>query len=345
MSHGDSSGASEKIDMLQVRAALALELDGESPIDRPSADQAYAIAASLIGEPFDNARQVLNRLGPHGVVVVGHPFDEMHRLLTAVGIRHRVLSSMDALDRFPRVVFLGCIPAVAHPAEQHIAALLASGAVLVTSDKSAGLPILADALGPGSPQPPHECQLDMNRSMWVSSELSWSTSLGGFLPTVRLPPGFVPIAPNLDHESDGWVLASDASNGAPIVVTRRVGGGRVIHSVSHWWQDDDMPMHAVGRRSVSNIAQLQHRVPAESTVTFGRMCAALGMLTTLVAGLTILGNVGEELRVAGESGRLRVHRKRQESPVFSTLFGASVSHQITGPGSDLRNSSKFLNEP
>lgn len=275
-------------DAVSLRAALALELDGAASASNGAIYDCYRMAASLLGSRLAAVRTQIDGLGDTAIAAVGSQFDPTHRMLSALVIRHVAIATIDDLSPDTRVAFLGCAPCFSPRAVSRVTELLAAGALLVTSDKSALLPPLAPVLRPGSPQAPRQINLDVNHSMWCVEENDPAHApLSGFVPKVRLSPGSLAIDPAFERDADAWVLASDTATTAPIAILMAVGGGQVLHSVAHWWQEDTVPANHLDSRLVAAIPGLRCGEFEDSDVTFGRLCCAWGMLQVLTAGLTL----------------------------------------------------------
>jgi hypothetical protein len=301
MSAVEYRGTIEDGDARSVRDALALALDGVAVTEQRSIEQAYRVASLRGGERLDRLRERMQQLGSERVVAVGRPIDLVPQLLSTIRIDATNVLTVDDIDGMPAVVILGCVSPTTMNGAWRIAELLAGGAVLVTSDKSAGLPVISDALRPGGPQPPRRTRLDLNAAACHAADVA--AMLGGFTPVVRLSPGYVPIAPDFSIDSDAWILGSDLIDGAPIGVAMKVSNGYIVHAVSHWWQADNVSTTELERRLVSDVPGLRDIVPAGSPVTFGQLSAATAMLAMLVSGLLLTLDRVELCRAKGDPRR------------------------------------------
>jgi hypothetical protein len=163
--------------------------------------------------------------------------------------------------------------------------LLRDGAIVVTSDRTAGLSILRELLDPGVATPIRRARVQIADGQAYTFPL---------LPAVRLSPGYLPMTSAVRRARGGRVIATDALTGETIAVVIPVLRGWIMHSSAHWWQDALVDESAVERRSLHTIpgyARVAERFPF---VTAGAFHAALGMLAALSYGLAAISGCEEQ---------------------------------------------------
>ena len=276
----DDSGA--------IRAALALALDGEFEPADDVAETAYRSAVVLLGRRFERVFDVMRHAGGDRIFVAGGQFDPLQHLMSVAHVNYSRFDALEATALPPAIVFVGCLASADRFAFARIPTLLDAGTIFVTSDKCATLPGIEATLRPGAPQPPRRTRLLLNDKRVASRfDEGMIDPLAGLLPSIRLAPGHLPVAPTFERDLDAWVLASDAATQAPLVVSIAAGRGHVVHAVPHWWQDSDVFDTAVERRSINEMPGLRSAVAGQSETTFGQFSGAWGMLVALVAGLEL----------------------------------------------------------
>jgi hypothetical protein len=249
---------------------LALEIDGVALTGALSPEAAYRVALATLDASESG---VLARLAENGpITAIGGLFDDIGALLRALGCT--VTSSELRLPPAPaRVVAVGCPHRSFDIDPAWLAGFLDAGGLLITSDKAAHLPALADLLPTRKPQPPRRARL----------------MLGGrpddLLPAVALDAGHAPLDPaRLNAAAD--VLAYDALTGDPLVVSVRAGAGHILHAVPHWRQTSSLGFSALEARPLRSVAAYRERVPdAPDGLSLGAFRAAEAMLRALAAGL------------------------------------------------------------
>lgn len=102
-------------------------------------------------------------------------------------------------------------------------------------------------------------------------------------PAVRLAPGHLSLAceqPNGTH-----TIARDALTDDPLIVHAQVGGGQIVHSVAHWWQDAQPDSIELGRRALASVPAFAELGLLHREARLGGFAAGSVMLACLLAGL------------------------------------------------------------
>lgn len=263
-----------------LRDDLALALDGELPDDPAAAAIAYEAAAALLADRLEPGLSMLRDGSCGRIALLGSRYDEIRLFGGQLGIELNACDDVREVPADARVVFAGCqrSPAVG----EAITRWLDDGAIVVTSDKSAGLASIAPLLGAGEPVGPRRARLIVDAGRPARGGLDLESM--PVLPAVRLSPGHVPIAPRTLN--DGVVtLARDALTGDPLAVAMPISNGFLIHSVPHWWQCERAGQTAVERRPIEEIPDLAWIDREGRGLTLGGFIAAAAMLLTLANGL------------------------------------------------------------
>jgi hypothetical protein len=259
---------------------LALALDGVLPVRDARAEDACRAAIWSDRESVEPVLARLRALGRSAVVTLSGPFDPLHRLLAILAVPHCVANSPEDVPGGARVVAVGCC-SDADSINHVVASLRDRDVILLTSDKTALFPALAEQLQPLPPRPGR-----LARIMFEPGVVSENDRGGGIFPGISLAAGYVPIEASA-VSADTRVLARDADTAEPLMMVLSVGRATVLHSVAHWWQCDPLGQTAVDMRLLSDIptlASLGHEFP---TVRFGEFQAARAMIAGLAAGLAV----------------------------------------------------------
>jgi hypothetical protein len=199
-------------------------------------------------------------------------------LLQTLGIDVIPTSALPEGDDWPGVIVVGCQRTERAGQQRWFERMLARGAIVVSSDCTATVPIIASRLKLVRKRPVRRGRIAPTTGQ------TWAPLPAGYLPAVRLAPGHQPLA--RQHRSV-TVLATDALTHAPLVVLAAVGGGQVLHSVAHWWQECDPDTGEIGSRRLADVpafAELGRRFPE---ARFGMFSAALALLTSLISGIDL----------------------------------------------------------
>jgi hypothetical protein len=187
-------------------------------------------------------------------------------------------SAIAERDDWPGIVVVGCQRSDAAGQQRWFERMLARGAIFVTSDCTATVPIIASRLKLIRKRPARRGR------MVPAAGQRWGPLPADYAPAVRLAPGHQPLA--RQHRSV-TVLATDALTNSPLVVLSAAGGGQVLHSVAHWWQETEPDTSEIGLRRLADVpalADLGSKFPEASLGTFG---AALALVTSLTSGLDL----------------------------------------------------------
>lgn len=252
---------------------LALEVNGVALTGPLSPDAAYLAALATLS---DAERGLLARLADLGPIVAsGGLFDDVGGLLRACGCKAMQPEAGHPLSGAARVAVIGCPHRSFELDERWLARFLGAGGLLITSDKAARLPALANLLPTRKPQPPRRARLTLGGT---ADEL---------LPAVTLDAGHAPLdSARLDPAAH--LLAYDALTGDPLVVSLPAGAGLILHAVPHWRQTASLGGSAVEARPLHSVAAYRGRVPAApAELTLGAFWAAEAMLRSLVRGLSV----------------------------------------------------------
>ena len=262
---------------------IAMALDGMPPAAMARALPAYQLAFSLYGGRFQKILTQLRSLPASAIVLVASKLVKSHQIMHVLDLPHTLVDSLQSISDSPKVVFLGCQNSVSLPGDK-VSELLANGATLITSDKSALPSPMKDVLSPANPRPAR-----IARVRWSASD---DPSTGNttaidphMLPGVYLPAGHVPVAISDAASSHLDVIAVDSLTNEPIIVHAEVGGGHLVHAVPHWWQHDVIARTVVDRRRLNVIPSFAPLGARAGDVTFGELQAARTMLCGLLTGL------------------------------------------------------------
>lgn len=262
---------------------IALALDGVPSASMSRTLAAYQLAFSLYGGRFQKTLAQLRALPASAIVLVASKLVKSPQIMQILDLPHTFVESLHAIPESPKVVFLGCQDSASLP-ENEIVELLAEGATLITSDKSALTSPMSDALRPTSPRPAR-----IARVRWLAThDLCMGHPAGidtHMLPGVQLPAGHIPVAVDDTTSAQLDVIAVDSLTDEPLIVRAEVGGGRLLHAVPHWWQHDSIARTVVDRRQLSVIPSFASLGARVSDVTFGELQAARTMLCGLMTGL------------------------------------------------------------
>lgn len=264
-----------------LRDDIALALDGSLPEDPSGVAIAYQVAAERLGERLEPGLGMLRDPSWGPLALLGSRFDEIRLFAGQLGVEMVVCNAVSDVPVESRVVIAGCqrSPVVGQAIERW----LDGGAIVITSDKSAGLAPVADLLGARIPGGPRRARLALAGASRESSS-GFDLSTVPVLPAVRLAPGHIPIMPRVIND-DGVILARDVLTGDPLAVAMPVSNGYLIHSVPHWWQSERHGKTAVEQRRLREIPELEVIGRDHPDLTLGAFTAASAMLLTLANGL------------------------------------------------------------
>lgn len=248
-------------------------------------DIAYELAASRMEPANTSILERLNHLDDGEVMVCARSYDPVSMLVARLGVRAVQVEKLADITDPPKVLMLGCQPDAHRSVVHDLRRLAAGGVTIVSSDRTARLPLLRRVIRPQRPQPSRWARVrltgsDIQRiiSPSVNSDLS-------LLPAVRLSPGHVPIHRDVLRDDTVRVIAVDALTGDPLALVARIGRGAVIHSAAHWWQDVEDSATELERLPLSAVAGLHGMAGAGPSVPFGRYASASTILVMLAVGL------------------------------------------------------------
>ncbi|MDQ3548071.1 MAG: hypothetical protein M3439_04550 [Chloroflexota bacterium] len=278
-----------------VRNAIALALDGVLPPDGRDARTAYRAAIEPASIAFDRQLLRLRQLGQAGLVAATTRFDDTHRFLAVLGVTAVSPCSVPELSQWPGVVFVGCLGATDANHNHWIEGMLARGAVIVSSDTSAGLPVIASGLSSAKRQSGRRARATVSPDIAeaVAGAGEWGHFVVDMHPALWLAPGHLPLT----HEQRVGVttIAHDTLVGEPLVVLADVNGGQVLHSVAHWWQGWQPDSMELGLRYIASIRPFAFLGLAHREASLGSFGAASVLLACLLNGLDIALDMVERL--------------------------------------------------
>lgn len=258
---------------------------------------AYAVRAAVdVLDP--RQRSILERLrdaAPERIAVLGDLYDDISSLLATLGIGHRRIASEDLAEADVMVVFAGCPHRHTRLDLEDARRFLERGGVLVSSCRAAQLPGVAGHLPFDKPRGPRRARI---------SDPDGQTADGQILyPAVALDHGHIPLAHQVDDYRDTTVLARDVLDDRPAVVVASLGRGALVHSVAHWWQDNDAAMTDLERRPLTGVRHLTPLANSHPDLTWGGFRAAQVMLEALLDGIDM--GLGRAMQGAGADGVYR----------------------------------------
>jgi hypothetical protein len=267
------------------RDALALALDGAVPATDLTAEAAYRAAFSPLSSVMDRPIQRLRDLSAAGLVAASARFDNTHRLLDALGVTPISTCAIPEDRSWPGILVVGCIGATHVEQNRWFERMLERGAVIVSSDRSAAVPVLTGGLSVAARRPGCRARVAVRPDLadGLESGAEWGRLVSEMHPAVRLSAGHLPL--NREQHCHAKILADDVLTDEPLAILATIGGGQVLHSVAHWWQDTPADPTEMGRRPLASVpafAMLGHEHP---DARFGWFGAASVMMTVLLAGL------------------------------------------------------------
>lgn len=257
----------------QLRNAVGFLLDGVLPPDD--------VQTVALWQACDRANHRLPKLASllrdERVAVRVSRCDRIHRVLRELTCTV-LLNDSDQCPDDVSILFLPC--AGRHPAgsEQQIEAVLASGGVVVSSDRSIELEPLRSILpgdGRGGPQRTR------------ASLPGWDSD--AYLPALELAAGHARLCPSIEHRDGVRVLLRSVHSHEAIVVLVPAGQGHVLHAVPHWFQQGQAQFTAIERRRVRDVDWLPAFQHAADDAQIGDVLATLAMSTCLRLGLVLAG--------------------------------------------------------
>jgi hypothetical protein len=265
LEHGRHAGATYDL-VTDIEQAL----DGTIR-DRTRTVDAYAAAEQWLWGGY------LPREGTAASVVRGvTSFDAAG---TLGGFMGRLLRAFGRAGEAREVFLLGCQHQADRVLMRDVIAHLQAGAIVLSSDRSAGLPLWRDLLSSAAPAPPRRARVGL-RVPAVGRSLP-------LLPAIRLAPGHRPLTSSAGRGAGAHLLAADALTGDPLGVAMPVLRGWIVHSSAHWWQDVSADDTETGSRILLTTPAYRSIGHAFPLVTVGEFHAAAGMLAMLASGLAI----------------------------------------------------------
>ena len=259
----------------EIRAALALALDGVASCDHQCAFDGYVVARACLRGRQARTLDVLAQAPDGAIRVVATALDGAEHVLRAAGVRFTRCDQWDAGCSAAAIVFVGCPGPSLCLDPRVVRRFLAHGGVLVTSDRAASLTALDGLLplaGRGAP-----------RRARVA--LVGETPAGGLLPVVGLSAGHDRLAAPRDG-SAARVLAIDVLSGDPLAIVAPVGAGMLVHAVPHWFQEALPALTELERRPVATAREYAGRLDMRTgDMTVGQLQVAETMLGILMTGL------------------------------------------------------------
>jgi 6,7-dimethyl-8-ribityllumazine synthase len=268
-----------------TRDEIAVALDGSAPDDEIQAGAAYRAAIGPLATVMDRPLQRLRRLSEAGLVAASARFDDTHRLLGALEIPLISTCAISEAGSWPGVVVIGCLGQNDAQHSRWLERMLARGAIVVSSDRSAAMPVIASGLNVATVQPRRRARAAVYPGLAdrLESGGNWGRLVGQMNPAVRLSAGHLPLV--REQYPNAKVIADDALAGEPLVVLAPVGGGQVLHSVAHWWQEAPPDLTELGQRPLAAVPPFANLGRSHPVARFGWFSAASVMLASLLAGL------------------------------------------------------------
>jgi hypothetical protein len=276
-----SSNAIETHRRQSIRRELEVSLDGEA---RSNARTSEAYHAAFAWLRQRQALSVLRTLDEREIVFLflDSTFDRLP-VANSLTSSNRAYRDVRVSESSRQIVFLGCCSTQDTDVDRDLIDLLDDGAVIISSDKSAELPVLRGFLAPERPSPPRRARVAIDDRCEMAEVLA---SLQ-MLPAVRLAAGHVPLTHAAMRTPDARLLAVDKLTGDPIAVAIPILRGWVIHSSAHWWQDACPDLTETGDRLLLSTPAYRNLGRAFPTVALGDFHAAVAMLCVLERGLRI----------------------------------------------------------
>ncbi len=266
---------------------VALALDGATPLATQRAVKAHRLALHYDRAAFGLTLERLRRWSPRAITAVSSTLSPASRLLQTMEIPHVVVDSLLNAPRESSIVVLGCQnPESVPPDAVHRA--MARGVTLVTSDKSALLEPLRDALRPAPARPSRVARVrrvDLTYDDIPFDPPSDEPSISELYPGVLLPPGHVPVFPEKRPGLPIDILAVDSLTAEPIVVRVRISRGTLIHAVPHWWQQHGVDRTVMDRRRLVDVPAFGDAEHVVGDITLGEFQAARTMIGALIRAL------------------------------------------------------------
>lgn len=270
-----------------MRDAIALALDGEVSDDGSLAEAAYRAALVPLSSVLGGQLARLRTLAKAGLVAAPERNEIIRLLLVALEIEPVSTMSIPNDDSWPGIVFTGCLPTVGAAEDRWLTQILQRGGVVVSSDRTAELPILSSGLNVGARQGGRRARMVLRPDLadHLVGEPDQCQLVADLHPPVWLPAGHPYLDRNQD--CDVRVFARDANSDAPLVVLARIGGGHVLHAVAHWWQARQPDTTAVGLRPLASVPAFRELGTRFEGAQLGGFAAATVMLTCLLSGLAV----------------------------------------------------------
>ena len=270
----------------QMRDAIEVALGESAQRDEVTA-AGYRAALESLSVAMPMQIQRLRQLASAGLVAATARFDDTIRLLDVLDAPAISTCAIREDASWPGVIFAGCLGPGDAARNAWIARMLGRGAIIVSSDMSASLAVIASRLNAGSARPSTRSRVAVSDDLAeiLSQDGALSRLIAEMRPAVRLAAGHVPLS--LAQPFGTQLIARDAISDAPIVVVASVAGGQVLHSVAHWWQDGSPDVTEMGRRSLATVpafAELGRQHRDARLAGFG---AGVVMLGSLLAGLDV----------------------------------------------------------
>lgn len=276
------------------RDEIALALDGMlPPADRESL-AGYRAAMTSLTTAFPRHLRRFRRRAAVGQVSATERFRTKNNLLNVIGITPLLADAIPDDDSWPGIVFVGCRGTKDVRHHRWVEQMLNRGGIVVSSDKTAAIPVIADGLqlAGGRNARRARMQLALEHTALLSGGSSWTRFVFDMHPAVRLAAGHLPLLPT--QEDSTRIISRDALTDEPLVVVARVAGGQVVHSVPHWWQLSEPDSTEIGRKPLTSVPAFVKLGEEHPDARVGMFGAGSVMIASLLLGIDIaLDAVGD----------------------------------------------------
>lgn len=268
-----------------LREALALALDGTLPRNDVESDAGYRAAMEPLAIAMRPQLLRFRQLAAAGQVSASARFHITHRLLGVLGATPAASSAIPEDDSWPGIVFVGCLTPVQQADSRWMERMLARGAIVVTSDKTAAVPVISNGLRVNDSRSGRRARVTVGTELasLLTDDGDWNQFVIGMRPVVRLAPGHLPL--RREQPIGTRIIARDALTDEPLVIVADIAGGQVVHSVAHWWQDAEPDTTELGRWLLVSVPAFAVLGMQYREARLGGFGAGSVMLASLLAGL------------------------------------------------------------
>lgn len=270
---------------LSMRESLAIALDGKAPTGDDDAHIGYHIAGRILSPHLRRLQAEIGLPACALFTVINGRYDHLDRVLVASGFMDDPATAASLGGprpaSMPPVLLIGSDPSPATDAV--LRRQLNCGGLVVTSDRSANLPTF-ETLGVRT-RAAAATHVRAVRSVEATGDDLPGLAADRLYPALRLSAGHRALLGVAQPEATAKVLVRDVHTREPLVVLWRVGGGYLLHSVAHWWQNETPDRTDLGSRRLRRMPDF--RSMTDSDARWGEFQAGYCLLSCLLYAMRV----------------------------------------------------------